>query len=261
MRKLLWLLPLLAVSCSKYDKKVVHHDLPIIPKSHDAPSSSISHVLYLIQSGKSGDAIDATLAMQEQEPYIFHEGAMKRLGLALIEQGARSRDITDMLTCLYGVGISHDEGALSVVSRAVSFDEPQIQLVAVNVAASFGTQEAIDILEQAMKSNYIIVRLEAAYWLSLKRSDSAHAQLVALMSKVDPQLHELFPQLFVIEGSQGSMDVIKKLLYDQNENVRREAILAIANARRDDFLQDIRLLIKEPSHLQQEAVRYGHAGF
>ncbi|MCE5295035.1 MAG: HEAT repeat domain-containing protein [Chlamydiales bacterium] len=234
------------------------HDLPIVPKQQDSSftKNRVSHLLYMTGNGKTESAIDSLLAMRQEDPYIYHEGTLEKLGLALLDQGAKSRDPQDILTCLYGVGISQDERTLGIVENALKYDEPQLQLVAVSVLASFDTHLAASMLEQAMKSNYIFVRLEAAYWLATKHAPDAYGQLVSLMAKVDPVIHEVFPPLFAIEGSTHSHQELKRLMYDENEAVRRESILAVANFRRDDFISDIRILAKEPSTVQQEACAF-----
>lgn len=234
------------------------HVLPVLPKSPSQAfsKSSISHLLYMIQAGKTEEAIDTLLSMKSDDPYIFHEGTLEKLGQGLLEQGSKSRDPQDLLTCLYGVGISQDDTTLNIAANALAYDEPQLQLVAVSVLSSFDTEAASELISRAMKSNYIFVRLEAAYCLALRRSSNAYGQLASLMSKVDPELHELFPRLFAMEASLESQKMLKSLLYDRNEQVRRESILAVANFGRDDFLEDIRTLAKEPSFVQQEACAY-----
>lgn len=268
MKKLLLLLLFAASSCSKAhkaddDEGEYVHVLPVLPK---APSpafskSNVSHLLYMIQAGKTEEAIDALLSMKSDDPYIFHEGTLEKLGLGLLEQGSKSRNPQDLLTCLYGVGISQDDRTLTLAANALAYDEPQLQLVAVSVLSSFDTEAASELLSQAMKSNYIFVRLEAAYCLAHRRSSNAYGQLAALLSKVDPELHELFPRLFAMEASRESRMMLKSLMYDQNEQVRRESILAVANFGRDDFLEDIRTLAKEPSFVQQEACAYALGTF
>lgn len=257
MKKPLLLLLFTAASCTsqKVDDECEHvHVLPVLPKTGISTYSrnNVSHILYMLQAGKTEEAIDALLTIKSDDTYIMHEGTLEKLGLALLEQGSASRNQQDLLTCLYGVGISHDDRTLAIAEHALVFDDPQLQLVAVSVLSSFDLDAANDILTKAMKSNYVIVRLEAAYCLAQRRSANAYGQLAALLSKVDPELHELFPRLFAMEASAESQKMLKSLLYDQNEQVRRESILAIANFGRDDFIEDIRTLAKEPSFVQQE---------
>ncbi len=266
-KKAIALLLLAATSCSApkvADDEPEHvHDLPILPKPKDASfaHNRVSHVLYMIQKGNTKEAVDALLSIKADDPYVFHEGALEKLGLALLEQGTKSRDSQDLLTCLYGVGISQDERTIAIAEKALLFDEPQLQLVAVSVLGSFDTEAACEILARAMKSNYLFVRLEAAYWLARKQARDAHSQIVALMAKIDPSLHELFPRLLAMEGSEASLIELKRLLYHEHEQVRRETILAVANFRRDDCIEEIRTLAKEPSYVQQEACAYALGSF
>ncbi len=253
---------LMAASCVNHtvDEGQIQkeHELPATVKTNEASFSQnkVSHLLYMIQSGKIQEAIDALLALKSQDAYVFHEGTLEKLGLALLEQGSKSRDPQDLLTCLYGVGISQDDRSLVIAENALRYGEPQLQLVAVSVLASFDTEVAAEILERAMRSDYLIVRLEAAYWLAQKRSRDAYGQLVSLMSKLEPEMHELFCRLFAMEGSHSSLLELKRQAYDQNEAVRREAILAMASFGRDEYIEDIRILAKEPSTVQQEACAF-----
>lgn len=252
---------LLLTSCQTHcpDDDLVWHDtLPTSPKEElSQPASMVSsHATYLIKTGQTKLAIDELLQARQSDPYVFHEGCLESLGLALLEQGSESSDIQDLYTSLYGAGISHDERTLVIAEKALHYEDPQIQLLAVSVVGSFDTELAIKLLEKAMKSNYLFVRLEAAYWLAQKHAKSAFGQLIALLSKVDPQLHELFPRLFAIEGGANATKELKRLLFDKNEAVRRETILAIADFQRDDFVEEIRLLANEPSNVQQEACAY-----
>jgi len=262
MKKIMLLSVFMATSCVNHtvDEGEIQreHVLPATVKTNEASFSQnkVSHLLYMIQSGKIQEAIDALLALKSQDPYVFHEGTLEKLGLALLEQGAKSRDPQDLLTCLYGVGISQDDRSLVIAENALRYGEPQLQLVAVSVLASFDTEVASEILERAMRSDYLIVRLEAAYWLALKRSKDAYGQLASLMSKLEPEMHELFCRLFALEGSQSSLLELKRQAYDQNEAVRREAILAMASFGRDEYIEDIRILAKEPSTVQQEACAF-----
>lgn len=252
---------ILACSCTRphdEDDIAFEHTLPMPSQQTEKAfmQNKVSRVLYMIQAKKTEQAIDQLLALKAEDPYLFHEGTLEKLGFALFEQGMRSFELQDVVTCLYGIGIAHDERGLPIVAKAIQFDHPELQLLAVSVAASFDTELAFEIIERAMKSNYLFVRLEAAYLLAQKGSPTAYSQLVSLMAKVEPELHELFPRLFAMCQSEASSQELKRLLYDQNESVRREAILAMGELRRDDFCDDIRLLAKEPSTVQQEACAY-----
>ncbi len=211
--------------------------------------------------GKVEDAIDTLLLAKNEDPYIFHQGPLAELGLELLAQGAKSRTPEDILTSLYGIDISHDEKGIPLISQVMRYGEPNLQLVAVQVLSSFDTEEATKILEEAMRSDYLLVRLEAAYILAQKHSPNAYGQLISLMSKVEPEFYELFPRLFAIEGSNNSLAELRKLLYDQNQLVRKEAILATLATGRDSFIPDLRSLAKEPSIIQQEACAYTLGAF
>lgn len=230
--------------------------LPIIPDDKADLKATSAKVFYLIQTGHTEEAITALLEAKKNDPYLLHDATLEKLGLQIMEQGTASSDWQDIATSLIGSRIAQDERTLPIVEAAVKYNDMQMQLLAVSVAASFDTIQAQAILEQAMKSNFLIVRLEAAFWLATKRAPNASMQIAALMSKVDPELHEHFCKLFAIDGSAHSIKELKRLLFHQDPTVRREAILAVAELERDDFLQEIHNLANEPSTAQQEACAY-----
>jgi hypothetical protein len=76
------------------DGDIIWHDnLPTAPKlSSDASfTATNAHIIYLIHAGKTQEAITQLLEAKACEPYLFHEGALETLGLALLEQGASGR--------------------------------------------------------------------------------------------------------------------------------------------------------------------------
>jgi HEAT repeat protein len=266
-----WYLPLflLLSSCQYHSKesdqksdKLQYAHLPIVPKEFcdEAPGAKLTHIFYLIQQDKIDEAIERVLTAKNEDPYLFHSGLLERIGLAILEQGQRSSTPEDTLTTLYGIGISQDEQLAHLVDKAFLSDNPQLELLAISVLASFQNDEADALLIKALKSNYIFVRLEAAYALASKKSPEAFGQIQALMHKLDPEFRPLFPRLFAIDASHASKEQLLRLLFDHDEKVRIEAILASSQMGNDDFLTQIKMLSSDPSPAQQEAVAFalGH---
>ena len=254
------LLPVLATSCtSRTSDDEPLYQLDPLPTTHienrsTSSSSKVAHIFYLVQKNQIKDAIDILLEAKKEDPYLFHSGILDRLGLSILQQGLNSKDPQDRFTSLFGIGIAQDERAIDLVHKAlIARDDPQEELIALSVLTRFDSEHADTLLEAAMKSNYIFVRLEAAYILAQKKSPKAYGQIEALMHKIDPEFRPLFPKLFAIEGGIHSSEMLKKLLFDHDVRVRLEAIHAVTECARDDYLEEIRRLALDPDPIQQEA--------
>ncbi|MBS0656074.1 MAG: hypothetical protein JSR46_09870, partial [Verrucomicrobia bacterium] len=260
MRLLFLILAVLSTSCASKSYTATD-DLPVIPVKKSAEEARRAHMFYLIQSGKVEEAIDQLLVAKKEDPYLFHSGVLEELGLAILQQGARSQSTEDVVNCLYGVSIALETRALPVIDKAFVSDAPELQRTALSVLATLNTDQANAMLEEAMKSDYVMVRLEAAYLLAQRRAHSAFAHIDTLMLKVPSEIRPLFAELFALEGSGQSTLALRRLLFDQETDVRAEAVLAVTHHHRDDFLPEIHRLAQEPSSIQQEACSYAFGVF
>lgn len=236
-------------------------DLPIIPEKKAKNQGRLPHISFLIQTGKLEAAIDELLIARKEDPYFFHSGVLENFGLAILLQGRESRNIDDLLQCLYAMSISLDERGLPVVQKALFIDNPEVQLAALSVLASLNTDHSHLLMEQAMRSDYLVVRLEAAYLLAQRGGRAAFTHIDTLLLKVPPELRPFFAELFALEASGPSITALKHLLFDADVAVRSEAIRAVAATVRDDLFPEVYCLSKEPSALQQEACAYAFGAF
>lgn len=256
------LLIFFTVSCTSHNaRSLTDSELPIIPVKKAEGEARAAHIFFLIQSGKIEEAIDQLQVAWKEDPYLLHSDVIEKLGLAILEQGGKSQNSDDVQSSLYGLSISLDERALPIVYKALRSDNPQLERTALSVLATLNTDHANAMLEEAMKSDYIMIRLEAAYLLAVRRAQSAFAHIDTLMLKVPDELRPLFAELYALDGSKDSIAALRRLLFDPDVSVRAEAILATAHARRDDLLPEIYRLAKEPSIVQQEACAYALGSF
>lgn len=243
-------LALLLLGCS-HQKYIPQQDLSILPESASVESPGFSHVAYMIQTGRIQHAIDTLL--QSQNTYLRHSDILQILGMNLLQTGIHSSNNEAILFSLYGAGISCNERVVPIVRNVLLSDDPYLQLTAINVLHSLNTDDANNALIDGMKSDFPIVRLEAAYCLAIKKHTSAFDQIQALAPKLPQELRFFLPQLFAIENSHASQHEIERLLHDTNEQVRIEAILALA-ATQQIFVDNLKTLINDPSPAIQEAV-------
>lgn len=174
----------------------------------------------------------------------------------MLDQGFRTRDPELQLLTIYGAGVSLNEKALYIIQEGFNSSIPQLQLVALNFLSRNHHDSVEEYLNRAMASDSLLIRLEAAFLLSEKKSPKAAGQIESLMYKVDPALIPLFPQLFVLIGTDEAMKIVRKLLINQDEQVRIETIHSLAKHGRDDMLRKIRMLLTHHEINQQEACIY-----
>lgn len=217
-----------------------------------ADDAARSRILFLLQTGNEASALDlyeeyhATIGKHDSQ-------LLEQMALLIIEKGYRSKNPEIQLLALYGAGISHNEKILHILQEGISSSTPQLQLISLNFLSRFQDDEADETLNRAMASDYLLIRLEAAFHLAQKKARKAVGQIDSLMNKVDPELHPLFPQLFALAGTNEAVKILRRLLNHSLESVRIEAIIAVAESGRDDLLPVIRILATHHTPSQQEA--------
>ncbi len=212
-------------------------------------------ILYLLKTGKESNAF--SLYQEYYKEKKCHDSELlEQIAVILIEQGFSLNDPEPQALAIFGAGISMNEKMLELLKNALSARIPQIQLIALNFLARLHHDDADITLNRAMSSDYLAIRLEAGIHLAEQKSPKIVGQLESLMQKVDPLLLPLFPQFFALIGTNDATKNLIKLLNHSDEKVRVQAILSIANHKRDDLLPGIRRLSTHPNVLQQEASAY-----
>lgn len=216
------------------------------------PTDFPVHIFYLIHTKKFDKALE------HYQDYFDRFGRhdtefLQQFGLSILEQGAKSYDPEIQLMTLFGAGIAMNEKALPILIRGIEVSHPQLQLIALSSLARSQNDAADSCLLSALRSNNLLVRLEAAHQIALKKHRQATHFVESLMGKVDDELLPLFPQLFAAIGNADALRILKKLLAHSSEEVRIEAIISSAKAGRDDLLPKIKILANQHSYGQQEA--------
>ncbi|HEX2582725.1 MAG TPA: hypothetical protein VHL30_01265, partial [Chlamydiales bacterium] len=92
----------------------------------------------------------------------------------------------------------------------------------------------------AMSSDYLSTRMEAAFYLALRKHPHAVGQIEGLMFRLPPMFKPFFPSLFALIGTNDATAALKRLIEDSDPQVRVESILQVAHLGRDDFLPLLR---------------------
>lgn len=209
-------------------------------------------ILYSMHSGDIDRALELYQSFHQEKGKHDLE-LVQQIGLILLDKGYRSSDAEVQLLTLFGAGISNNERCLYILENGMTSSIPQLQLIALNLLAKYNNDSTDEMLNRALGSNHLIIRMEALVHIAEKKHPKAVGQIEALMSKVDESLYPLFPQLYAMVGDAAATKALKRLLAYPNEEVRVAAILSVAKFQRDDLLPQIRKLSTQHDMIQQEA--------
>lgn len=221
--------------------------------SSQVEASVSGRILFLMQAGKTHDAIKL---YRESYGNRHDFDLLQQMGLTLLDQGYRSGKPEEQLITLLGAGISGNERASYIMEGLAENSNPQLQLISLQLLARYQNEDTNIALTRAMRSDNLLIRLEAAHMMAQTKHPKALGQLEALMYKVDPALHFVFPQLFALEGSPAAIRVLHRLLGHPKEDVRIAAVLSAVQFNRDDLLGKIRKMASHHGPGQQEACAY-----
>lgn len=214
-----------------------------------------SRILYLLKTGK--EQLAFTLYHEYHEKNGVHDAELlEQIAILIIEQGFYSDSPESNALALFGAGISMNEKMLDILKLGIRSPSPEIQLISLNFLSRLHHDESYLALNRAMSSNFLGIRLEAAFRLATEKVPKITSQLESLMCKLPSALLPLFPQFFGLIGNQDAMVILEKLIGHPDEKVRASAIKSAADYKRDDLLPAIRRSATHQNILEQEACCY-----
>ena len=152
------------------------------------------HIGYLIHCGNIDEAI-AEYDTWYQENYTHDFDTLEKLGISLLEQGWRSKEVEEKVLALFGASVAAHDKVTHILAEGLESPVPQIQLISLNFLAKQQTDEAEKAIHKALSSPYLPIRLEAAFYLALKKDRKAVTVAETLMGKLPPELKALFPKM------------------------------------------------------------------
>jgi HEAT repeat protein len=201
--------------------------------------------LYLMQNDQVTESLQRYRDFASQKGHDF--GTLQEMCLTMLKRGAASPDPHTFLMTLYGAGLSNSLHALDMLEKGLVAPDPNIQLLSLHFIARHEDDRALSLLNEAMSSDFLSTRMEAAFYLSLKKHPRATGQIEGLMFRLPPAFKPYFPSFFALIGTSDATATLRRLLEDPDIQVRVESILQVARMGRDDFLP---LLRKRLSHNQ-----------
>ncbi len=209
-------------------------------------------VLFNLHKGESKRAFENYMShAKECGTHDFE--LLGQISKVLIEQGIDSKDPEVQLMAIFGAGIASSSDLLPILRKGIHSSDGKTQLVALSYLGELEDDTADSIIQEALSSPFLIVRLEALLILARKNHPAVLNHLDALALKVPDEVKSVFGQIAVHLDGIEAYRYLQKLLNDPDINVRTDTILAVANAGRDDFLPSLHVLANTTSPLLQEA--------
>lgn len=213
------------------------------------------HSLYLMQQGQ----IEESIAKYREGVDLAGRGdfeILQQMGLILLQKGIQSLDGQTIMMTLFGAGLSGSANALEILEQGLLHPDPQIQLLALHFIAKIDDDRTAEIFNRAMSSDYLAIRMEAAFYMAQTKHPHAVGQIEGLMYRLPPAFKPFFPSLFALLGTSDATCVLKRLIEDPDPQTRVESILHVARLGRDDFLPALRKRLTHTHIAELEATAF-----
>lgn len=212
-------------------------------------------ILFLAHKQETEKAFEAYLdyskEINAQDFQLLTQAAVQ-----LLRQGIENADSEIRLMSIFGAGVAMSMDLLPVLEKGLFSKDLRMQILAVNYLSRLKDDEADRLLIESLSSPFLLTRLEALNSLSKKNYPNILSHLQALIAKVPKAARAIFPQIAIhLEGGHAHA-FLRQLLTDSDSLVRMETLMAIAKAKRDDFLPHIRNLASTTQHVEQECAVY-----
>ncbi len=208
------------------------------------PSTTVDEIVTSIQKLQG---------QQETRRYRAH---LEELASQLFQKLATSNEPDAVIMTLLAATSCHHPLSRTISKELINSDYPVIQLAAIQALSALNTTDADYILIEALRSDYPIIRLEAAWRIACKRSNDAFYHIDALSHKLPEGLLSYMPELFAIEGSSNSLHRLRQFLFDPDEEVVIETLIATGR-HHITGMSDLLVGLSPHSPATQEALAYG----
>lgn len=197
------------------------------------------HSLYLMQQNQVEESLEKYREFSDLSGRHDFE-ILQQLGLILLQKGIQSTESQTLMMTLFGAGISGSAAALDIIEKGIDHPDPQIQILALHLISKFDDDRVSEIYNQAMGSDFLAIRMEAAFYMAQRKHPHAVGQIEGLMYRLPPIFKPYFPSLFALVGTNDATQALKRLIEDPDPQTRVESILNVAKLGRDDFLPYLR---------------------
>jgi HEAT repeat protein len=212
-------------------------------------------ITYLLQSKEYNKSFD--LYSEWEKKLGRHDfEVLHQMAQILLEEGARSDDPEKQLVSIFGAGLASAASSWETLEAGVKSPHPQTQMATIQLLGRLQDDASDDLLMKAMFSDFFFSRMEAAYFLAMRKHRAITGQLEALMYRIPHEMRFFFPEFFALIGTADSISVLKHMMDEKDAMVRIEAILSAGRYGRDDLLPQIRAMGTHLNIAEQEACAF-----
>jgi HEAT repeat protein len=209
-----------------------------------------NQILYLLQKDRFLESLDLYNHLY-QKTSIHDFELLQQWAELLLKKG--SRNTSSRLLDIYSHSLSNISSPWESLETGLVSNDFPTQLATLQCLAQNPDDRSEDLLNRAMSSDFLYIRLEAAQQLSFRKSRRGLGQIEALMHRLPPFFKVYFPSFFTLIGTSDAIHILRHLMQDSDVQVRISAILSAAEGGRDDLLPLIRLAALQSHPAQQEA--------
>ncbi len=210
------------------------------------------HVTYLMQSQEVEGALELYETYKKEIGRHDFEILVQMCSI-ILKNGIKSPDLTTQLSSLYGTSVASLHSPLDILEQGIKSQNIETQMASIQMLARLHDDQGDDLITKAMASPFLMVRMEAGYYLAERKHRKATGHLEALMYKIPQDFWFYFPQFFALVGTYEAIEVLKKLMENPFAITRIESILNAARFGRDDLLPRIRAHATHSNPDEQEA--------
>lgn len=190
-----------------------------------------------------------------------HEmSTLKKIAKQQMLQGIRSSSSALQLLSIFAISMSQSGELIGCLEEALESSQPEVALAALRALASFNTDRSARAIQNAMRSNYLGLRIEASFLLAEQKRIDAAEQIEALMHKCPEPVMGLFAQLFAKGGSRHDLALLAQLMSHSSPYVRSSAVLSAAQYERRSLETNLIAALSHTHPLEVEAAAFaaGH---
>ncbi|NGX56115.1 MAG: hypothetical protein K1060chlam5_00350 [Candidatus Anoxychlamydiales bacterium] len=210
-------------------------------------------ILYLMHSNEIERAFSLFQKMTRDENYLDFE-TLQKMAIILLKNGSKDSDDEVQQLSMFGAGLAASNASFEILESGLNSQNYQTQMIALNFLSSLNDDKIDVLLNKAMSSDFVPIRLEAAYHMAKRKHPNALGQIESLMYKLPPFVKPYFPTLLATLGTNEAIKTLKVFLNDSNPDVRIETILNLAYHNRDDMLEFIKKRTITSSIAEKEAI-------
>jgi HEAT repeat protein len=212
-------------------------DLPSAPYTHLTNTSlGLREDIPLIVS--HANLQETLLDIKKLQAYAnrpSYRSHLETLSSEVFQKIANGGDLDATIMTLMATTACHHPISYGLAQQLLRHPHPIVQLCAVQALSQINSSFADQILIEALRSDFPIIRLEAAYKIACKRGKDSFFHLDALSYKLPEPLLPYLPELFAIEGSSQAMTKLRHFLYSKDEEIVIHSLLAIGRQHLSEF--------------------------